>query len=89
MPCGQTRKELWMQYANKQAYMQDEPHLFEMLKTSEGEDSVVIYCRAEKAIKRLPAGRNIHVEPGILSRLTNYYGEAHVKVVEKPIEKKF
>lgn len=89
IPFEQTKKELWIQYANKQAYMQDEPHLFEMLKTSEGEDSVVIYCRAEKAIKRLPAGRNIHVEPGILSRLTNYYGEAHVKVVEKPIEKKF
>ena len=89
IPFDQTKKELWIQYANKQAYMQDEKNLFEMLKMSEGDDAVVIYCRAEKAIKRLPAGRNIHIEPVILSRLTNYYGESHVKVVEKPIEKTF
>ena len=87
IPFEQTRKELWIQYENKEAYLRDETHLFELLKSSEGEDSVIIYCRAEKAIKRLPAGRNIHIEPGILSRLTNYYGESYVKVVEKPIEK--
>jgi DNA polymerase-3 subunit alpha len=87
IPFEQTRKELWIQYENKEAYLRDETHLFELLKSSEGEDSVIIYCRAEKAVKRLPAGRNIHIEPGILSRLTNYYGESYVKVVEKPIEK--
>ena len=48
-----------------------------------------LVLRAEKAMKRLPAGRNIHIEPGILNKLTNYYGQEHVKVVEKPIEKKF
>jgi len=89
IPFDQTKKELWIQYANKQAYLQDERNLFEMLKLSEGEDTVVIYCKAEKAMKRLPAGRNIHIEPGILNKLTNYYGQDHVKVVEKPIEKKF
>ena len=87
IPFEQTRKELWIQYENKEAYLRDETHLFELLKSSEGEDSVIIYCRSEKAVKRLPAGRNIHIEPGILSRLTNYYGESYVKVVEKPIEK--
>ena len=66
--------------------MEDESHLFELLKASDGDDTVVIYCRAEKAVKRLPAGRNIYIEPGILSRLTNYFGESCVKVVEKPIE---
>ena len=87
IPFDRTKKELWIQYANKETYLRDEAHLFDLLKASEGEDSVVIYCKAEKAIKRLPAGRNIHVEPGILSRLTNYYGESCVKVVEKSIEK--
>ena len=87
IPFDRTKKELWIQYANKETYLRDEAHLFDLLKASEGEDSVVIYCKAEKAIKRLPAGRNIHVEPGVLSRLTNYYGESCVKVVEKSIEK--
>lgn len=85
-PFDQKKKELWIQYPSKDAYMQDEPHLFELLKSSEGEDAVIIYCRNEKAIKRLPRGKNIHIEPGILSRLMNFYGEASVKVVEKYIE---
>ena len=85
-PFDQKKKELWIQYQSKDAYMQDESHLFELLKSSEGEDAVIIYCRNEKAIKRLPKGKNIHIEPGILSRLMNFYGEASVKVVEKYIE---
>ena len=86
IPFEQTKKELWIQYADKLAYMEDEPHLFDMLKESEGNDSVIIYCKAERAVKRLPAGRNICIEPVILGRLANYYGESRVKVVEKPIE---
>ena len=86
IPFEQTKRELWIQYPDKAAYMEDESHLFELLKASDGDDTVVIYCRAEKAVKRLPAGRNIYIEPGILSRLTNYFGESCVKVVEKPIE---
>lgn len=87
IPFDQTKKELWIQYADKTAYQEDEAHLFDMLKESEGQDGVVVYCKAERAIKRLPAGRNIRIEPVILGRLANYYGEACVKVVEKPIEK--
>lgn len=86
IPFEQTKRELWIQYPDKAAYMKDESHLFELLKASDGDDTVVIYCKAEKAVKRLPAGRNIYIEPGILSRLTNYFGESCVKVVEKPIE---
>lgn len=58
-----------------------------MLAESEGEDQVVIFCKAESG-KRLPKNANIQVEPGILSRLTNYFGEDCVKVIEKPIEMK-
>ena len=86
VPFEQTKKELWIQYKDKAAYMEDEEHLFDMLRASDGDDSVVIYCRAEKAVKRLPPGKNIYIEPGILSRLTNYFGESCVKVVEKPLE---
>ena len=87
VPFEQTKRELWLQFEDKEAYQEDEAHLFDMLKESEGQDGVVVYCKAERAIKRLPAGRNIRIEPVILGRLANYYGEACVKVVEKPIEK--
>ena len=86
IPFDQTKKELWIQFPNKTAYLEEESQLFDMLKESEGKDAVVIYCREERAVKRLPAGRNIRIEPAIFGRLANYYGEACVKVVEKPIE---
>ena len=89
IPFERTRKELWLQYENKAAYLADETHLFAMLSDSEGDDEVVIYCKAERAVKRLPKNRNIKIEPGILSRLTNYFGESCAKVVEKPIEKMY
>ena len=88
IPFDMTKKELWIQYADKQSYLQDEQNLFRMLAESEGEDQVVIFCKAERAVKRLPKNVNIQVEPGILSRLTNYFGEDCVKVIEKPIEMK-
>lgn len=86
IPFEQTKKELWLQYTDKDAFLKEEKHLYEMLAGSDGEDQVVIYCKAERAVKRLPANRNIHIEQGILSRLMNYLGESSVKVVEKPLK---
>ena len=86
IPFDQTRKELWLQYEAKADFLSREQELYEMLGDSEGDDQVVIYCRKERAVKRLPQGRNIHIDSIILNRLTNYLGESCVKVIEKPIE---
>ncbi len=86
IPFEQTKKELWLQYEGKADFLAREAELYDLIKESDGDDQVIIYCKAEKAVKRLPRSRNIHVEPGILSRLTNYLGESCVKVIEKPIE---
>ena len=89
IPFEQTKREMWIQYADKSAFLADEKHLYQMLADSEGTDEVVIYCKAERAVKRLPRNMSIKIEPGIFSRLTNYFGESRVKVVEKPIEKMY
>ncbi len=86
IPFEQTKKELWLQFADKAAFLKGEQTLYEMTGSSDGEDEVVIFLRAERAVKRLPANRNVRVEPGLLSRLTNYLGESCVKVIEKVIE---
>lgn len=86
VPFEQTRKEIWLQYADKETFLKEEKILYEMIGSSEGEDQVVIFCKAERAVKRLPANRNVHAEPGLLSRLTNYLGESCIKVIEKSIE---
>lgn len=86
IPFEQTRRELWLQYADKVAYLAQEQELFEMLKDSDGQDTVVIYCKKEKAVKRLPANRNVNADRILYGKLTNYLGESCVKVIEKPIE---
>ena len=86
IPFEQTKKELWLQFADKAAFLEDEDRIYDMLAGSDGNDQVVIFCKAERAVKRLPANRNVYAEPGLLSRLTNYLGESCVKVIEKSIE---
>ena len=86
IPFEQTKKELWLQFADKAAFLKEEQFLYDMMESSDGEDQVVIFCRAERAVKRLPENRNVCAEPGLLSRLTNYLGESCVKVIEKSIE---
>ena len=86
IPFEQTKKELWLQYPDKATYLQQEGMLQDILKVSEGMDEVIIYCKKEKAVKRLPKGWNVTADEVLLSRLTNYLGESCVKVIEKPIE---
>ncbi len=86
IPFGQTKRELWLQYADKESYLAGERKLFELLGDSDGQDMVVIYCKKEKAVKRLAANRSVNADKLLLNKLTNYLGESCVKVIEKPIE---
>lgn len=87
LPFSQTKKELWLQFPSKDAFLKEEQIVYGYLADSEGEDEVVIYCQEEKAVRRLPRNLSISVGPQLLSRLLNHYGDKRVKVVEKPIEK--
>ena len=86
IPFEQTKREIWLQYGSKEEYLAEEAQLLDLIKDSDGQDAVVIYCRKEKAVKRLGVGRSVSADARLLSRLTNYLGESCVKVIEKPIE---
>ena len=86
IPFGQKKQELWIQYPDKETFLQGEKMLYDMLASSDGNDEVIVYCKAERAVKRLPSNRNVNIEPGLLSRLMNFFGESCVKVVEKPLK---
>ena len=88
VPFNQIKRELWIQFPNKADYLKNEQIVYGYLADSEGEDEVIIYCQAERAVKRLPKNRNIQIAPQVLSKLMNHYGEKRVKVVEKTIENK-
>ena len=80
-------KEVWIQYADKEAYAADEKNLLMLLAPWEGNDPVVIYLKKEKLFKRLPAGYWIRGDAELLERLRKLYGADNVKVVQKSIEK--
>ena len=86
VPLSQTRKELWLQYADKDTFLAQEQMLYDLIGNSDGRDEVVIYCKKERVVKRLGRNRNVQVETGLLSRLMNYLGDSCVKVIEKNIE---
>ena len=89
IPFEKTKRELWIRFPDKAAFLDEEQIVYGYLADSEGEDEVVIYCAKERAVKRLPRNRNIRINNQILSRLMNHYGESSVKVVEKVIENHF
>ena len=89
IPFEQTKRELWIQFPDKETFLDEEEIVYGYLADSEGNDEVVIYCAKERAVKRLPRNRNIRINPQILSRLMNHFGESRIKVVEKAIENQF
>lgn len=84
----QTKKELWLQFADKEDWKKNEQIVYGCLADSEGDEEIVIYLQTERAMKKLPPNRNIKITPQVMSRLMNHFGEKRVKVVEKAIEKR-
>ena len=82
-PFERTKRELWIQFPDKETFLDEEQIVYGYLADSEGEDEVIIYCAKERAVKRLPKNRNIQINEQVLSRLMNHFGESRVKVVEK------
>ena len=80
-------KELWIQFSDRKQYEEEVAELYDILRESDGSDSVVLYIRSEKAMKRLPQSRNVSADAALTGKLAEKYGEANVKVVEKNIEK--
>jgi len=89
IPFERTKRELWIQFPDKETFLDEEQIVYGYLADSEGEDEVIIYCAKERAVKRLPKNRNIQINEQVLSRLMNHFGESRVKVVEKAIENHF
>ncbi len=87
IPFDSVPRECWIKFYDKQAYIDAEKELFNIIQLSDGGDRVIIYCEAEKAKKTLPPSLTIKADGAVLSKLRETFGEKNVKVVEKYIEK--
>ena len=79
-------KELWIQFSDRESFMAEEKALYEILRSSDGTDQVVVYIRSPKSMKRLGKAWSICADETLLQKIVERYGQNNVKVVEKCIE---
>lgn len=81
-------REVWVRFPDKEAFLAKEQELYAILDAFDGKEEAVVYCMAEKAMKRLPKSHTTQVSEALLTRLRTAFGEESVKVVEKSLEKR-
>ena len=74
-------KKLWIKFADMESYEKATEGLFALLADSDGNDSVVIYIEAIKAMKKLPPNKNVCADENLASQLGEKYGKENIKIV--------
>ena len=82
IPFDKVPKEVWLQYPDKNSFIGQQEALYKTLAGHSGNDRVIIFCKVEKAIKKLPVSWNIKAEKEILDQLGTVLGKENVKVRE-------
>ena len=77
---------VWIQFTTVEEYERAQEKLFELIGDSDGDDNVVIYIRETKAIKVLPANRNVSADETLREKLNTVFGPGNVKYLTKAIE---
>lgn len=71
-------KRLWLRFDSLAVYEEHREELFNILKESDGRDTVTIYCVAEKQRIALPPSQCVRVTSDLLYILKSKYGEKNV-----------
>ncbi len=78
-----SNKEVWLKFEDKQEYDEKFDALFDLVKESDGNDQLVVYLAKEKAVKKLPAAKNIRFDEQTEKILKDYLGEEKVKLMTR------
>ena len=79
-------RELWIQFPDREAYGEKEQELLADLKQSPGKDSVVIFLRDVKAMKKLSAAYHVEITDSWLESMCKKYGVSNVKVLQRVLK---
>lgn len=86
IPFDQIPKEIWIQFINKEEYLNKQQEVYDILSGYRGECPVIIYSKEERAVNRLPRLYKVREDEELLVELVQKFGKQNVKVVEKSIE---
>lgn len=87
IPFENVKKELWLQFPDKEAFLREEADIYPLLEQYKGESDVIVYVARERLKKKLPSSYGVSLCQPLLDSLHNKFGEENVRVVEKTIEK--
>ena len=78
--------ELWIQFEDKEKYLENAEWLENQISDSDGKDVIVVYCKKEKAKKVYPKHLTVNADREMLLKFSEKFGKDNVKLVEKSIE---
>ncbi|MBP5281304.1 MAG: DNA polymerase III subunit alpha, partial [Lachnospiraceae bacterium] len=70
---------VWIQFDTLEDFKAREQELLDAIKESDGDDNVVIFVKATKQIRLLPANRCVHADEELKKVLGAIFGEENVK----------
>ena len=70
-----------IKFRTKEEYEKESTELFSLLSDSDGNDSVIIYIEDQKAMKKLPPGRNVNADDELSGKLAARYGNDNIRIV--------
>lgn len=87
LPMDQVPGNIWIQIEDIDAFAAKEEALDDIIREAPGEDGIVIFSKADKKLKRLPAWKSVKYSNQTLAGLTDLFGRKNVKRVETSIDK--
>lgn len=72
-------RKLWIRFSDMEEYVNRQEELTNIIKNSDGKDTVIIYCTKENKRIALPPSQSVKVTSELLSELRNIFGEKNVE----------
>ena len=85
-PFSDIPRELWVQFSGREEYASREQDFLQDLKASPGQDTVVVYLKDIKAMKKLPPAFHVELSDSWITQMQKKYGDGNVKVVERVLK---
>lgn len=74
-------RKLWIKLASLDAYEKEKTKLGDIIRESEGNDTVIIYCEQEKKMYQLPKNCNVKADDTLMEQLKAAFGEDNIRLV--------
>lgn len=83
---SQIPKEIWIRFTDKKQFLENESKVYQCIENSDGSDRIIIYCQAEKVVKRLPAIYNVQGDIQLIHCLEAEFGTENIKIVQNTLK---